>query len=131
MVAQPGQLVLYAAKCLGIHDRTHHCERDEGWNRDDGGGADRVGLLCLQHLSDTTDVHSLHCEPGAVRARVGDHHHRSDLSIHDQDPGPWSFAGLLMPLSCVLYPVSSLPSYLRPIALMLPTTHAFEGMRQA
>jgi len=43
----------------------------------------------------------------------------------------WSFAGLLMPLSCVLYPVSSLPSYLRPIALMLPTTHAFEGMRQA
>src|ERR1700736_2187280 len=40
----------------------------------------------------------------------------------------WSFAGLLMPLSCVLYPVSSLPSYLRPIAVMLPTPHAFDGM---
>jgi ABC-2 type transport system permease protein len=43
----------------------------------------------------------------------------------------WSFAGLLMPLSCVLYPLKSLPSYLRPIAWMLPTTHSFEGMRQA
>lgn len=42
----------------------------------------------------------------------------------------WSFAGLLMPLSCVLYPLKSLPSYLRPIAWMLPTTHSFEGMRQ-
>lgn len=42
----------------------------------------------------------------------------------------WSFAGLLMPLSCVLYPLKSLPSYLRPIAWILPTTHSFEGMRQ-
>ena len=42
----------------------------------------------------------------------------------------WSFAGLLMPLSCVLYPLKSLPSYLRPAASMLPTTHSFEGMRQ-
>ena len=42
----------------------------------------------------------------------------------------WSFAGLLMPLSCVLYPLKSLPMYLRPIAWMLPTTHSFEGMRQ-
>ncbi len=43
----------------------------------------------------------------------------------------WSFAALLMPFSCVFYPLSSLPKYLRPIALGLPTTHAFEGMRQA
>jgi ABC-2 type transport system permease protein len=42
----------------------------------------------------------------------------------------WSFAGLLMPMSCVLYPMKSLPRYLRPIAWMLPTTHSFEGMRQ-
>ena len=28
----------------------------------------------------------------------------------------WSFAGILMPLSCVFYPLSSLPSFLRPIA---------------
>jgi ABC-2 type transport system permease protein len=41
----------------------------------------------------------------------------------------WSFAGILMPLSCVFYPVSSLPAFLRPMAAMLPTTHSFEGMR--
>jgi ABC-2 type transport system permease protein len=43
----------------------------------------------------------------------------------------WSFAGLLLPVSCVFYPVGALPRPLRPVALMLPTTHAFEGMRQA
>ncbi|MBV8358901.1 MAG: ABC transporter permease [Deltaproteobacteria bacterium] len=43
----------------------------------------------------------------------------------------WSVAGLLMPLSCVFYPLRSLPSFLQPIASMLPTTHCFEGMRQA
>jgi ABC-2 type transport system permease protein len=43
----------------------------------------------------------------------------------------WSFAGLLMPLSCVFYPLSSLPSFMRPMAWILPTTHSFEGMREA
>ncbi|HTD15702.1 MAG TPA: ABC transporter permease [Chthoniobacterales bacterium] len=43
----------------------------------------------------------------------------------------WSFAGLLMPFSCVFYPLNSLPKLLRPFAWVLPTTHAFEGMRQA
>ncbi len=42
----------------------------------------------------------------------------------------WSFAGLLQPVSCVLYPLKSLPRWLRAVAWMLPTTHAFEGMRQ-
>jgi len=42
----------------------------------------------------------------------------------------WSFAGLLMPVSCVFYPPSTLPRPLRAIAWILPTTHAFEGMRQ-
>lgn len=42
----------------------------------------------------------------------------------------WSFAGLLAPISCVLYPVKSLPRWLRAISLTLPTTHSFEGMRQ-
>jgi ABC-2 type transport system permease protein len=42
----------------------------------------------------------------------------------------WSFAGILMPLSCVFYPLSSLPSFLRPIAAILPTTQSFEGMRE-
>ena len=43
----------------------------------------------------------------------------------------WSLAGILMPLSCVFYPLSSLPRGLRPIAVILPTTHSFEGMRDA
>ncbi len=43
----------------------------------------------------------------------------------------WSCAGLLAPISCVLYPLKSLPLWLREIAWMLPTTHSFEGMRQA
>ena len=42
----------------------------------------------------------------------------------------WSFAGLLQPVSCVFYPLKSLPRWLRAVAWMLPTTHAFEGMRQ-
>lgn len=42
----------------------------------------------------------------------------------------WCFAGLLQPVSCVFYPLSSLPAFLRPVACALPTTHAFEGMRQ-
>ncbi len=42
----------------------------------------------------------------------------------------WSFAGILMPLSCVFYPLSSLPHFLRAPAALLPTTHSFEGMRE-
>src|ERR1700722_3305372 len=42
----------------------------------------------------------------------------------------WSFAGVLMPFSCVFYPLSTLPAFLHPLALALPTTHSFEGMRQ-
>ncbi|BBX46644.1 ABC transporter permease [Mycobacterium cookii] len=42
----------------------------------------------------------------------------------------WSFAGILMPFSCVFYPLNTLPVFLHPLALALPTTHSFEGMRQ-
>ena len=41
----------------------------------------------------------------------------------------WSMAFLLLPLSCVYYPVSVLPDWLQPVALALPSTHVFEGMR--
>ncbi len=41
----------------------------------------------------------------------------------------WGFAGLLMPVSCVMYPVSSLPHWLQDIAWVMPTAHSFEGMR--
>jgi ABC-2 type transport system permease protein len=42
----------------------------------------------------------------------------------------WSIAGVLMPLSCVFYPLHSLSPGLQLLAGVLPTTHAFEGMRQ-
>ena len=41
----------------------------------------------------------------------------------------WSLAFLLLPFCCVYYPVSVLPEWLQPIALALPPTHVFEGMR--
>jgi ABC-2 type transport system permease protein len=42
----------------------------------------------------------------------------------------WSITGLIMPFSCVFYPSDALPRSMRPLALALPTTHAFDGMRQ-
>lgn len=42
----------------------------------------------------------------------------------------WSFAGIFQPISCVFYPLSTLPKWLQIPAWYLPTTHAFEGMRQ-
>jgi ABC-2 type transport system permease protein len=41
----------------------------------------------------------------------------------------WSLAFVLLPLCCVYYPVSVLPGWLQVIALSLPPTHVFEGMR--
>ena len=43
----------------------------------------------------------------------------------------WGLLFGLAPLSAVFYPVSVLPSWLRPVALALPSTHVFEGMRAA
>jgi len=42
----------------------------------------------------------------------------------------WGLAFLVQPVSAVFYPVSVLPGWLAPIALALPSTHVFEGMRQ-
>jgi ABC-2 type transport system permease protein len=36
---------------------------------------------------------------------------------------------LFMPLTCVYYPVTTLPIWLQPIAWVLPPTYVFEGMR--
>ena len=41
----------------------------------------------------------------------------------------WTFMFLILPLTCVYYPVAVLPSWLQPIAWMLPPTYVFEGMR--
>jgi ABC-2 type transport system permease protein len=41
----------------------------------------------------------------------------------------WSIMFLFMPLTCVYYPVTTLPIWLQPIAWALPPTYVFEGMR--
>lgn len=43
----------------------------------------------------------------------------------------WALLFGLAPLSAVFYPVSVLPAWLQPVALALPSTHVFEGMRAA
>jgi len=42
---------------------------------------------------------------------------------------PWVFAFLFAPFSAVYYPVALLPNWLQSIALCLPTSYIFEGMR--
>jgi len=41
----------------------------------------------------------------------------------------WTLMFVLMPLTCVYYPVSVLPGWLQGLAWALPPTYAFEGMR--
>lgn len=41
----------------------------------------------------------------------------------------WIVVFLLAPFSAVYYPVAVLPDWLEPLALALPSTHVFEGMR--
>ncbi|MFS0694457.1 ABC transporter permease [Streptomyces nitrosporeus] len=42
----------------------------------------------------------------------------------------WGALSVVMPLSGVFYPVSTLPAVLRPVAELLPTTHAFAAGRE-
>lgn len=41
----------------------------------------------------------------------------------------WAVPFFIQPLAAVFYPVSVLPAWLQPIAMSLPCTHVFEGMR--
>jgi ABC-2 type transport system permease protein len=41
----------------------------------------------------------------------------------------WLVVFVFMPVACVYYPVSTLPAWLQSVALALPPTHVFEGMR--
>jgi ABC-2 type transport system permease protein len=41
----------------------------------------------------------------------------------------WSMMFVLLPLTCVYYPVSTLPAWLQSVAWALPPTAVFEGMR--
>jgi ABC-2 type transport system permease protein len=42
----------------------------------------------------------------------------------------WSIMFLFLPLTCVYYPVATLPVWLQPAAWLLPPTYVFEGMRE-
>lgn len=41
----------------------------------------------------------------------------------------WGVPFIIQPISAVFYPVSTLPHWLQSVALALPSTHVFEGMR--
>jgi ABC-2 type transport system permease protein len=41
----------------------------------------------------------------------------------------WTIMFFFMPLTCVYYPVTTLPAWLQPLAWALPPTYVFEGMR--
>ena len=41
----------------------------------------------------------------------------------------WAVIFMLAPICCVYYPIETLPAAIQPIALALPPTHVFEGMR--
>lgn len=41
----------------------------------------------------------------------------------------WSLIFALLPLACVYYPLETLPGWLQYVAVALPPTHVFEGMR--
>jgi ABC-2 type transport system permease protein len=41
----------------------------------------------------------------------------------------WTVIFALAPLSCIYYPVTTLPHWLQPVAWALPPTYVFEGMR--
>lgn len=41
----------------------------------------------------------------------------------------WSAMMMLLPISCVYYPVAVLPAWLQPVAWSVPTTYVFEGLR--
>jgi len=41
----------------------------------------------------------------------------------------WLIVFVLLPVACVYYPLSTLPGWLQPVALALPPTYVFEGLR--
>jgi ABC-2 type transport system permease protein len=41
----------------------------------------------------------------------------------------WLIVFMLLPIACVFYPVTTLPPWVQPVALALPPTYVFEGLR--
>jgi ABC-2 type transport system permease protein len=42
----------------------------------------------------------------------------------------WGIPFLIQPLSAIFYPLETLPVWLRPLSMALPSTYVFEGMRE-
>jgi ABC-2 type transport system permease protein len=49
---------------------------------------------------------------------------------HSAEALAWAVPYIIQPVSAVFYPVSVLPTWLQPVAMMMPSTYAFEGMRK-
>ncbi|MBI2549428.1 ABC transporter permease [Candidatus Woesearchaeota archaeon] len=43
----------------------------------------------------------------------------------------WSIVWVIQPFSCVFYPLAALPEWAQSIAILFPTTHVFENLRQS
>ena len=43
----------------------------------------------------------------------------------------WSVGFIIQPFSCVFYPLDSMPGWVQGIAITLPSTYVFEGLRHA
>jgi ABC-2 type transport system permease protein len=41
----------------------------------------------------------------------------------------WTMTFMILPFSCVYYPVTTLPEWVQPVAWILPPTYVFEGLR--
>jgi ABC-2 type transport system permease protein len=50
---------------------------------------------------------------------------------HGAEALVWGVPFLVQPFSAIFYPLSVYPAWLRPLCLLLPSTHAMEGMREA
>jgi ABC-2 type transport system permease protein len=49
---------------------------------------------------------------------------------HSAEALAWAVPYLVQPVCAVFYPLEVLPAFLRPVAMAMPATHVFEGMRQ-
>ncbi len=50
---------------------------------------------------------------------------------HSAEALIWGIPFLVQPFSAIFYPLSVYPGWLKPLCLMLPSTHVMEGMRSA
>jgi ABC-2 type transport system permease protein len=48
---------------------------------------------------------------------------------HGAESLAWALPFMVQPFSCVFYPMSELPDWMRGVAMALPPSHVFEGMR--